>query len=156
MIYKLLYFDFFLIFFALSLLMAYICTNLNIIHVFIMAEHNELGFNGEQIAVNYILSLGYTLRHCNWVCGKKEIDIVAEDGDELVIIEVKTRSTDFFEHPKEAITKGKIRNLVEAAENYIFEFDILMETRFDVVAVIPEGNGSYRIEHIKDAFLPPV
>lgn len=153
MIYKLLLSIFFsALVFLLD--MIYICAEYYL--RFLMAEHNELGQAGERLAVEYILSIGYTLRHCNWVCGKKEIDIVAVDGDELVIIEVKTRSTDFFEHPKEAITNSKIRNLVAAAEEYIFEFDILMETRFDIVAVVPEGNGSYRIEHVKDAFLPPV
>lgn len=108
------------------------------------------------MAAEFLMEKGYKILHQNWVSGKKELDIVAEDGDYLVIVEVKTRSTDNFEHPKEAITNGKIRNLVCATEEYIFQFDIMKETRFDIVSVIPERDGSFRIEHVEDAFLPPV
>ena len=121
-----------------------------------MAEHNDLGNQGENLAAEFLEKKGYKIRHRNWVSGKKELDIVAEDGEYLVIVEVKTRSTENFEHPKEAITNGKIKNLVSAAEEYIFQFDIMKETRFDIVSVIPERDGSFRIEHIEDAFLPPV
>lgn len=120
-----------------------------------MAEHNDLGNQGETLAANFLVEKGYKILHRNWVSGKKELDIVAEDGDMLVIVEVKTRSTETWEHPKEAITNGKIKNIVNAAEAYIFEFDIMMETRFDIVSVIPQRDGSFRIEHIEDAFLPP-
>jgi len=121
-----------------------------------MAEHNDLGNKGEDMAANYLAGKGYKILHRNWLAGNKEIDIVAEKDDLLVVVEVKTRSTDTFEHPKEAITNGKIRNLVSAAEAYIFEYDIMKETRFDIVSVIPEVHGGFRIEHIEDAFLPPV
>ncbi|MCK9156980.1 MAG: YraN family protein [Paludibacteraceae bacterium] len=121
-----------------------------------MAEHNELGNEGEERAVSYLAEKGYKILQRNWRCGQKEIDIVAEKDNMLVIVEVKTRSTDTFEHPKEAITNGKIRNLVTTAEAYIFQHDIMMETRFDVVSVIPLKNGGFKIEHVEDAFLPPV
>lgn len=121
-----------------------------------MAEHNDLGNLGEERAAGYLRSQGYTIRHQNWISGKKELDIVAEKGNILVVVEVKTRSTEHFEHPKEAITNAKIRNIVQAAEWYIFEFDVMMETRFDVISVIPEKENNFRIEHIEDAFLPPV
>lgn len=120
-----------------------------------MAEHNDLGNQGETLAANFLVEKGYKILHRNWVSGKKELDIVAEDGGMLVIVEVKTRSTETWEHPKEAITNGKIKNIVNAAEAYIFEFDIMKETRFDIVSVIPQRDGSFRIEHIEDAFLPP-
>ena len=121
-----------------------------------MALHNDLGNIGENRAVDYLLTKEYVNRHRNWMSGKKEIDIVAQKDNMLIIIEVKTRSTEFFEHPKEAITKSKIKNLVQAAEDYIFEFDIMLETRFDVVSVIPKGDTDFVIEHIEDAFLPPI
>lgn len=121
-----------------------------------MAEHNDLGNQGEDLAIEFLVRKGYKIRHRNWISGKKEIDIIAEDGDNLVIVEVKTRSTENFEHPQEAITNGKIRNLVSAAEEYIFQFDIMLETRFDIISVIPQRDGSFRIEHVEDAFLPPV
>lgn len=121
-----------------------------------MAEHNDLGNQGERLAADFLVRKGYKIRHQNWISGKKELDIVAENDEFLVIVEVKTRSTDNFEHPQEAITSGKIKNLVCATEEYIFRFDIMKETRFDIISVIPERDGTFRIEHIEDAFLPPV
>ena len=120
-----------------------------------MAEHNELGNIGEQEAKNYLLANGYSILHTNWICGKLELDIVAIKNEMLVIVEVKTRSTDTFEHPKEAITLRKIRNIVNAAHEYIMQNNWNGETRFDIISVIPEKQ-SFRIEHIKDAFIPPV
>jgi len=120
-----------------------------------MAEHNELGNTGELEAQQYLCSKGYKIRHIKWVTGKLELDIVAEKDDCLVIVEVKTRSTDTFEAPEEAITPRKIRNIVYAADDYIQKFNWQGETRFDVISVIPEGL-KFRIDHIEDAFLSPL
>lgn len=119
-----------------------------------MAEHNDIGKLGEERAQAYLISKEYKIRHTNWKTGKLELDIVAEKDDMLVVVEVKTRSTDYFEHPQEAINLKKIRNIVNAAHNYIFQFDWLGETRFDIISVIPQEH-SFRIEHIEDAFLAP-
>jgi len=121
-----------------------------------MAKHNDLGGVGEERAADYLRSQGYVIRHRNWKSGKKELDIVAEKENVLVVVEVKTRSTEYFEHPEEAITDAKIRNIVYTAEAYIFKYDLMMETRFDIVSVIPGENGHFTIKHIEDAFLPPV
>ncbi len=118
-----------------------------------MADHNELGQTGEEIAVEYLAKKGYEILATNWRHKKKEIDIIARDGDYLVIVEVRTRTTEMWEHPKESITKTKIRFLVDAAEAYIMKNDIMTETRFDVVTLIPSGNR-WEIEHIKEAFYP--
>jgi len=119
-----------------------------------MAEHNELGNLGEERAQAYLSEKGFQIRHCNWYFGKLELDIVAEKDGLLVIVEVKTRSTETFEHPEEAITSQKIRNIVNAANEYIFLNDWQGETRFDVISVIPHGQ-SFNIDHIEDAFLSP-
>lgn len=120
-----------------------------------MAEHNRLGNAGEEYAQSYLRKKGYKIRHTNWFSGKLELDIVAEKGDWLIIVEVKTRSTDTFEHPAEAITPRKIQNIVKAAHEYILEFDWIGETRFDVLSVMSSGD-SFKIEHIEDAFIPPI
>ncbi len=120
-----------------------------------MAEHNELGNEGEIQAQKYLLSKGYKIRHSNWVFEKLELDIVAEKDDCLIVVEVKTRSTETFEHPKEAITLKKIRNIVNATQEYIMTFNWQGETRFDVISVIPQGQH-FKIEHLEDAFIPPV
>jgi len=64
-----------------------------------MADHNLLGELGEQRAQAYLHSNGYKIKHVNWTFGKLEIDIVAEKDGWLVIVEVKTRSTEYFEAP---------------------------------------------------------
>jgi len=120
-----------------------------------MALHNELGKEGENRAINYLTQHGYKILHTNWFFEKLELDIVAEENGWLVIVEVKTRSTETFEHPEEAITNAKIRRIVTAADAYIHTFQIDLPTRFDVVSVIPTRNG-YRIDHIIDAFMSPV
>lgn len=120
-----------------------------------MAQHNELGKEGEEAAANYLIKHGYTIRHRNWFAEKLELDIVAEKDGWLVVVEVKSRSTETFEHPADAITAGKIRRIVMATDAYIQRYAIDMPTRFDVIAALPSPDG-YRIEHIEDAFIAPV
>ena len=127
-----------------------------------MAEHNDLGDLGEERAQAYLNSKGFHIRHVNWhnltpsgKMGNLELDIVAQKDEWLVVVEVKTRSTETFEHPEEAITKKKIRNIVNATHEYIMQYDWQGETRFDVISVIPHGQD-FLIEHIEDAFLSPL
>jgi putative endonuclease len=120
-----------------------------------MAQHNDLGKEGEQAAANYLVKKGYTILHRNWFFEKYELDIVAEKDGWLVVVEVKSRSTETFEHPEDAITNAKIRRIVLATDAYIRQFDIDKPTRFDVISAIPTHNG-YRIDHIEDAFVSPV
>ncbi|MBN1819567.1 MAG: YraN family protein, partial [Prolixibacteraceae bacterium] len=67
--------------------------------------------------------------------------------------EVKSRTSDRYEHPSESVSKQKIRHIIEAAEAYILENEIDLETRFDVISVIFYGK-EYQLEHFKDAFFP--
>jgi len=120
-----------------------------------MAEHNELGNLGEERAQAYLRNKGYQILQINWHAGKLELDIVAKKDDWLIVVEVKTRSTETFEHPEEAITIRKIRNIINATHEYILKFDWKGETRFDVISVIPHGQDFF-IDHIEDAFLSPV
>lgn len=120
-----------------------------------MAKHNELGLLGEKRAQDFLLAKGYKIRTTNYQAGRLEIDIIAEKDGWLVIVEVRTRSTDAFLAPEETIDIRKIRNLVNAAGSYIKRYNWQGETRFDVISVMPEGD-EYKIEHIEDAFLPPV
>jgi putative endonuclease len=120
-----------------------------------LAEHNILGEKGEQIAVNYLLKKGYVIIATNWRMHKYELDIVAQQNNELVIVEVKTRSTDFFGNPEEAVTPTKQKHLVEGANCYIETNEIDFDCRFDVISVIL-NNSSQKITHFKDAFYPEV
>lgn len=118
-----------------------------------MAEHNEFGKEGEDAAVAYLQSKGYLIRARNWRQGKFEIDIVAENEEYLVIVEVRSRRDNFLLHPIESVGSRKIKNIINAAECYIFSNNILKETRFDIISVVDSG-GKTQIEHIEDAFLP--
>ena len=71
-----------------------------------MAAHNELGKEGELLAANHLQSEGYVIRHRNWRCGHKELDIVAEKDGTLVFVEVKTRKDVLFGLPEDAVTNG--------------------------------------------------
>ncbi len=131
------------------------CVILQAKHRTTMAQHNDFGKEGELQAQQFLRDRGYIIRDCNWRFGHDELDIVAEKDGWLVVVEVKSRSTEHFEHPKDAVTPAKIRRIVAATHEYILQHDIDADVRFDVVSVIPVGD-TYRIEHIEDAFLPPV
>lgn len=119
-----------------------------------MASHNELGKVGERLAAEYLITKGYTIREINWRCGKVEIDIVAEKNRRLVIVEVKTRSSDYVD-PLLAIDTKKQHNLVRAANAYINYCDINMEVQFDIITIVGTIDN-YKMEHIPDAFFPPL
>jgi len=118
-----------------------------------MPKQKEIGDKGEEIAAQYLKKLGYQILETNWRFHHYEIDIIARDGDELVIVEVKSRTGTAFEHPSEAIGPRKIRFLIEATEAYIFKTNSRSDTRFDVITIIFLGE-KYELEHFKDAFYP--
>ncbi len=118
-----------------------------------MADHNELGKQGEEIAQQYLAEKGYKILQCNWRFGSDEIDIIAKKDNMLIIVEVKTRQTNFFGEPEEAVTKTKQKFLIRATEVYIQQKNIDLETRFDIVSVVI-SNGQVMINHIEEAFYP--
>ena len=118
-----------------------------------MAEHNDFGKLGEELAVNYLIEKGYEILERNWRNIHKEIDIIAKDGKDLVIVEVKTRQSDEYGNPDVAVTKKKQCMLIAAANAYILKNGLDTETRFDIVSIVFK-DGEPVIEHIEDAFLP--
>jgi putative endonuclease len=120
-----------------------------------MAKHNLLGKEGEDAAVIFLEKKGYTILHRNWRSGHKELDIVAQTGGTLVVAEVKTRRNQSFGSPDYAVTPVKMRRLALSADAYVRQFGIDLPVRFDVLTVVGEV-PPFRIEHITDAFYPPV
>ena len=118
-----------------------------------MAKHNDFGKLGEELAVNYLIGKGYEILERNWRNIHKEIDIIAKDGTDLVIVEVKTRQTDEYGDPDVAVTKQKQWCLISAANAYVFQNRLDINTRFDIISIIFK-DGEPVIEHIEDAFLP--
>lgn len=119
-----------------------------------MATHNELGALGEQIAVDYLIERGYQIIERNWSNGHKEIDIVAKDGDTIVIVEVKTRRSTYLVEPETAVDVFKQRNLIWAANSFVNRFQYDNDIRFDIISIVIDRNNEKRIEHIEDAFYP--
>jgi putative endonuclease len=117
-----------------------------------MAAHNELGKNGENLAVEFLLKKGYEIVSRNFIYQKAEVDIIARKGSTLAIIEVKTRSTPDFGNPQEFVKAKQIQNLVKAVDHFVDEHDLDVEVRFDIVAIIKNKAGT-RLEHLEDAFL---
>ncbi|MCE4563777.1 YraN family protein [Maribellus sp. CM-23] len=118
-----------------------------------MVSTRELGEIAEGLAVQHLEKLGCQVLDRNWYHGHLELDIIARDADELVIVEVKARSGLRYEHPSEAVTNTKIKRIVEAADAYIIQNDIELDTRFDVITVI-FVDQKFELEHFKDAFYP--
>lgn len=116
-------------------------------------ERQELGKRGEEIACRYLKDKGYKIRERNWKLGRNEIDLIAQDGDYIVIVEVKTRTSNIVAEPETSVTREKQRILVRAANAYIRYFRIPKEVRFDIVAILLDG-GNETVKHIPDAFYP--
>jgi len=118
-----------------------------------MSDNINLGQAGENFAAEYLINKGYKILKRNWVSGKLEIDIIAENKDFVVFAEVKTRSDNFQLHPADAVTKTKQRSVILAADNFLKRNNIDKECRFDVITVIKKPD-SFEIDHIENAFYP--
>ncbi len=116
-----------------------------------MAKHNELGELGEDLAVEELEKNGYEIVERNWRFKKAEIDIIARKNEVLAIVEVKTRSSDYFGDPQDFVNTKKIKMLVEAVNEYVNSKDLEVEVRFDIMAIIINEN-KLTIEHLEDAF----
>jgi putative endonuclease len=116
-----------------------------------MADSHNLGIKGEELALEHLKKAGYKILYQNWVWGKNEVDIIAENREFIVFVEVKTRKDDFQMHPAQAVTHSKQRSIVFAASGYLKRFGIDKESRFDVITVIQTKDG-FEIDHITDAF----
>ena len=116
-----------------------------------MAQHNDLGKKGEDLAVEFLVKNNYQILRRNYRFEKAEVDIIAQKEATLIVVEVKTRTTRDFGNPEEFLRPKQIQNLVKAIDAYITENDIDLDIRFDVIAIILEKHVC-EIEHIEDAF----
>ncbi|MGW3495566.1 YraN family protein [Streptomyces sp. NPDC001020] len=113
---------------------------------------SALGRYGEELAARRLSGAGMTVLERNWRCGRSgEIDIVARDGDVLVVCEVKTRRRGFFEHPMAAVTPVKAERLRTLAERWIQAHGGAPPggVRVDVVGVVLPDRGAPVVEHAR-------
>lgn len=117
-----------------------------------MAQHNELGKKGEEMAVAHLLAKGYEIVARNFMYQKAEVDIIARKGNILAVVEVKTRSTPNFGDPQDFVKKKQINQLVKAIDHFVNEHQLNVNVRFDIIAIIKNKAGT-KVEHLEDAFL---
>lgn len=119
-----------------------------------MAEHNDFGQWGEQVAAEYLEQKGYRIIRRDWRLGHRDIDIIAATGDTLVIAEVKTRADGSPTAPEQAVDRRKMRSLAIAADAFVKKHAIDATIRFDIIAITGRTGSVHSINHIEDAFTP--
>lgn len=115
----------------------------------------EWGRLGEEITKEYLTKKGYPITEQNWRCGNRlEVDLISQQGEEMVFIEVKTRNGK-FDSAEDAINEKKIKQLVKAANAYLKQIERPFDARFDV-ALIEGEPDNYEFTYIENAFIPPL
>jgi putative endonuclease len=116
-------------------------------------ERRAVGAYGERIAAQHLQDRGLVVLDRNWRCPDGEVDLVLRDGDDIVFCEVKTRRSDHFGTPAEAVNYRKVRKLRLLANRWLAQAGVHpREVRFDVVEVMPQRRGATRVAHIRSAF----
>ena len=119
-------------------------------------NHTALGKKGEAQALEFLKKKGYKELAMNWRIDPYEVDLIMIDHDYLVFIEVKTRSTDAFGNPLDAVNPRKRQKLIRAAHLFIVLHNYSLEPRFDVISIVEQENASTKIFHFEEAFYPLV
>lgn len=117
-------------------------------------ENLEWGQEAEQIASEYLLKEGYTIRERNWRMGKYEIDLILEKDNTIIFVEVKARRGDNIA-PVDAVDLRKQQRTVRAGDAYLRMLPMMYSYRFDIVAITGTSE-SYTLEHLEEAFMPQV
>ena len=118
-----------------------------------MAAHNELGKWGEDLAADYLQRKGYTIIERDWKSGKRDLDIIAQDGNVNVFVEVKTRRNRLYGEPEESVDYHKLQNLQQAISHYVKFKHIRQEIRFDIISIVGTVGTDPDIQHIQDVTL---
>jgi putative endonuclease len=116
-----------------------------------MGKHNEFGKEGEDLAVNFLVENGYTIKYRNFRYLHSEIDIIAQKANVLAMVEVRSRSNDQIINIADTITKKKIRLMVMGADYYVTENGLDVEVRFDIITIL-RNRRIFKIDHLKSAF----
>ena len=101
-----------------------------------MATHNDLGKEGEALAVKWFIQHGYEILHTNWRHSHYEVDMIASRKNVLHFIEVKARRSKKFGYPEEGVGKKKIQNLMNAAEEFLHQFPEWKRIQFDILSIL--------------------
>ena len=123
----------------------------------IQVKSAGLGRKGEQVAEKFLRGIGYKILARNYRCARGEIDLVARDGDTMVFVEIKGKSTGSFGSPLEAVTVRKRKRIVFVANQFLTSYRLHhVPVRFDVVGIKWGGGGDSECVLVKDAFRLPL
>jgi putative endonuclease len=118
-----------------------------------MTEKKVLGDKGEGIAKEYLIKNGYSILEENYRFKRSEVDLIVTKENELIFVEVKTRSYTAFGEPEVAVTRKKATMIFSAANHYIFKTDWKKGVRFDVISIlVNKPENEIEIMHFEDAF----
>jgi putative endonuclease len=112
----------------------------------------ELGAWGEDQAVCYLKKQGLKIVACNFRTPVGEVDIISRTRNELIFVEVKTRRSNAYGSPADAVGLRKQRQIIRTAQWYLNENKSSLQPRFDVIVVMPDSEGRAQIEHLPGAF----
>lgn len=113
------------------------------------ARNQAIGAYGERIAADHLRSLGMVILARNWTCQHGEIDIVARDGDTLVVCEVKTRTSTTHGTALESVSDRKLTQLRRSLSKWLEVYDVHPDgVRVDVVTVWVPASGGPRVDRI--------
>lgn len=115
-----------------------------------MAKHNLTGNKGEKIAADFLEQKGFNIRQKNYRYKRAEIDLIAQKENLLIFVEVKTRAATNFGLPEDFVDSKKRELIIDAADQYIYEYNWQGEIRFDIISVLVQPQPE--ITHFEDAF----
>ena len=116
-------------------------------------NRTQRGRWGERVAAHFLEERGYRILEANYRCSEGEVDLVAEEGEHLVFVEVRTRTSRAFGLPEESITTAKGKRMVAVAESYLEAHQLFRPWRIDVVAIEAGAGGRLtRIEVVPNAW----
>jgi len=113
--------------------------------------NENLGKRGEEIAADYLKSLGYTILDQNWRCERYEIDIICVNKTDIVFVEVKAHNPNKLFDITKMVDREKQRKIIYCANRYVRMKNISLDVRFDII-VVTKNKEEYSVEHLQDAF----
>lgn len=118
-----------------------------------MAAHNDLGKKGEELAIAWFVHQGFEILHSNWRHSHYEVDIIGSKNNILHFIEVKARRSMQFGYPEESVGKKKIQNLMNAAEEFLYQHPEWKRIQYDVLSISLKEEGKHEYFFTEDVHL---
>ena len=118
-----------------------------------MANHNDLGKEGEDLALAWLIDHGFEILFRNWRHSRFEIDIIAKKNDMLHFVEVKSRTSNHYGFPESGVNKKKIRSVFQAVDEFLYLNPSYRDFRIDIISITKPNNGPTEYLLIEDVYL---